>query len=545
MDEEWIPVVDRGRSRDVSLRYALTRAHEVDGLALGHPLETVAVLRQVLLPVYLHACGSPVDDREWGRRWKAGRLDPDGVLDRYLDGRRDGFDLFGGRPFAQVAGLRTGKDETKPVSLLLAAAATGNNVPLFASRTEADPPTLTCAQAARAVLAAQCWDTAAIKSGAADDPRVKGGKTTGNPTGPVGGLGVVVPTGRNLFETILLNTLILPQPQDGDRPQWAAGEADSSVNDPWPGGPRWARRPVKGILDLLTWQSRRIRLIPEAVDGVTVVRRVVLTAGDRIDRLPEYEPHTAWRRVDKPKAGEPPNRPIRHVSGRAAWRGMEPLLATRLDMGAPVTSSELLRQLNVLRARRVVARNMPVQVVTVRVEYGNQSAVIEDVIADRIALPVAALDPEGPARKLLMDVVAEAEALRNAGNRLGDDLRQASGADKLPWDKGHRIGDALIIQFTPLVSRILQDLQRDPDDVDRVHLRWRTDALRLAFDAAEPALASVPPTAFRGRARKDKASDGARRDGGPVNASAAEAWFRGSVRKILNLDREPTMTGAA
>jgi CRISPR system Cascade subunit CasA len=534
VDEEWVPVVDGGRSREVSLRHALTRAHELDGLALNNPLEAVAVLRQVLLSVYLDACGSPADDREWGLRWRAGRLDE--AVGGYLSVNRDRFDLFGARPFAQVARLRTAKDQTRPVSLLIAAAATGNNVPLFASRTEADPPALTCAQAARAVLATQCWDTAAIKSGAVDDPQVKGGKTTGNPTGPLGGLGVVIPTGRNLFETILLNALIQPQPREHDRPQWMVAKDDDREGDQWPGGPAWSRRPVKGVLDLLTWQARRIRLIPETVDGATVVRRVVVAAGDRIDQLPEYEPHTAWRRVGTPKAGDPPNRPIRHVPGRAAWRGMEPLLATRLDTGESVTSSGLLRQLNTLRARRIVAPDLPVQVVTVGVEYGNQSAVVEDVMADRIPLPVAALDPVSQVRKLLMDVVAEAEALRTAGNRLGDDLRQAVGGDKLPWDKGQRIGDTLILQFTPLVLRILSELQRDTGDVERAQRRWRLDALRLAFEAAEPVLSSLPPSAFLGRTRKD---------GDRAGASAAEAWFRGSVRKILNLQREPTMTGAA
>ncbi|GIM88068.1 type I-E CRISPR-associated protein Cse1/CasA [Salinispora arenicola] len=533
VDGEWIPVVDEGGAREVSLRCALTRAHELNGLAVDNPLEMVAVLRQVLLPVYLHACGSPTDDREWRRRWTAGRLDE--AMDDYLSDHRDRFDLFGLRPFAQVAGLRTAKDETKPVSLLIAAAATGNNVPLFASRTEADPPALTCAQAARAVLATQCWDTAAIKSGAVGDPKVKGGKTTGNPTGPLGGLGVVIPVGRNLFETILLNTSIHPQPREHDRPQWAADEDDDRPTDRWPGAAAWSRRPVRGILDLLTWQARRIRLVPETVGGATVVRRVVVAAGDRVDQLPEYEPHTAWRRVDKPKAGDPPNRPVRHVPGRAAWRGLEPLLATRMDAGESVTSSQLLRQLNILRARRIVARDLPVQVVTVGVEYGNQSAIVEDVMADRIPLPVAALNPESPVRKLLLDVVAEAEALRNAGNRLGDDLRQAVGGDKLPWDKGQRVGDSFILEFTPLVAQTLRELQRDSQDVEGAQQRWRREALRVAFEAAEPVLSSVPAGAFLGRIRHDGVS---------TSASVAEAWFRGTVRKILNLQREATMTGA-
>lgn len=255
--EAWVPVLVAGRRQDLPLQDALVRAHEIDGLAMDDPLQAVAVLRQVLLPVALDALGAPRTEDEWGCRWEAGALGG-GVLRDYLDQHAGRFDLFHPTcPFAQVAGLHTAKDEAKPVSLLLPAVATGNNVPLFSARTEADPPALTPAEAVRALLATHCWDTAAIKSGAVGDPEVRAGKTTGNPTGPLGQLGVVVPLGRSLAETILLNLRIIPQGlRGGDRPQWRAEPSTAA----------WRRRPSLGDLDLLTWQSRRMRLIPERGD---------------------------------------------------------------------------------------------------------------------------------------------------------------------------------------------------------------------------------------------------------------------------------------
>jgi CRISPR system Cascade subunit CasA len=522
-DGTWIPAVRQGgRLEEVSLRTALTEAHTIDDLGWGNPLETAAILRQVLLPIYLDACGFPDGDAAWVERFERGRLDADRIS-RYLDDNAHRFDLFGDRPFAQAAGLRTAKDETKPVSLLIASAATGNNVPLFGFRTDADPPALTPAEAARALLATHCWDTAGIKTGAADDKTVKAGKTTGNHTGPLGNLGVIIPIGRNLAETILLNTPYDYRPRPHDRPQWMADLADAH----WPGSSAWSSRPVKGLLDLLTWQSRRIRLHPE-VDpaGNIVVRRVVVTAGDRMDRLPEYEPHTAWRRVEKPKAGEPPHRPIRHIPGRAAWRGLEPMVAVGKRRGAESTST-LLSQLSDLRAAEQVPTDLPVQVVTVGLAYGTQNAVVEEAIADRIPLPVAALDPESEVSDLLISVVSQAEKLQNATNRLGDDLRRAVGGDKLPWDKGQRIGDELIQRFSPLVNRILVGLQREPDRVDEAEEAWRTAAERLAWQAAEAALAATPPAAFLGQVVKN----GAREE--RVNEAIAGRWFGGSVRKIL------------
>lgn len=521
--EPWVPVIVAGARELMSLRDLFGRAHEVDGLALDNPLEAAAVLRQVLLAVYLDALGAPRRPSEWADRWEARAVDASGV-NSYLDRHAHRFDLFHPEtPFAQVGGLRTAKDETKPVSLLVPSIATGNNVPLFTARTEAMPPALTPAEAVRAVLATHCWDTAAIKSGAADDEQAKAGKTTGNPTGPLGSLGVVFPLGRTLAETLLLNTRVLRQGlRPTDRPQWCAGSASGA----------WEPRPALGLLDLLTWQSRRIRLIPDLDEhGQLVVRRVVLAAGDRLDPIPhEVEPHTAWRTVDKRAAGQPPVRPVRHVAGRAAWRGLEPLLATRPDFDTgKFTSAAVLIQLNDLRQGGYVPADLPLRVLTVGVEYGNQSAVVENVMSDLTPLPVTALDPGSPVRQLLDTVVKQADDLRIAANRLGDDLRLAVGAEKLPWDRGQRLGDLLVHRFTPVVHRMLAGLQRQPDRVQEAEEAWRVTARRLALETAEPVLAAAPPGAFLGREVKEQ-----KREKTTVyRLSVAERWFKQSVNNIL------------
>ncbi|MEH0933999.1 type I-E CRISPR-associated protein Cse1/CasA [Micromonospora psammae] len=522
VDEPWIPVVENGRPRLMSLLDALSRAHEVDGLATANPLETIAVLRQVLLPAYLDACRIPDSEGEWKRRWREGRL-PDEEIKGYLHHHRDRFDLFGARPFGQAAGLRTGKDEDKPVSLLIASIATGNNVPLFTSRTEAAPPALTPAEAARAMLATQCWDTAAIKSGAADDPQVKGGKTTGNPIGPCGALGVTVPIGRNLAETLILNSPIVRQPLPEDVPQWRRGQPVTGV---------WQQKGALGLLDLLTWQSRRVRLIPERdAGGRVVVRRVVLTAGDRLQPLPQdVEPHTAWRQVDKPRAGQAPVMPVRHRIGQDAWRGLASTLATIPEEKPVYTSPKLIIQLAGLDIE------LPLQVLVVGVEYGNQSAVVEDVIIDIIPLPLAALRP-GEVRQVVESVIRQAEELRRAGNQLDDNLRRASGGSPIPWDKGLRVGDALMHDLDPVVRRLLAGLQQQPDRCGDGEDAWRTVARALALKAAEPALAAVPPTAFLGR-EEGRGGDG-RKDNKPkkfYRASVAARWYSSAVDKILGIE---------
>jgi CRISPR system Cascade subunit CasA len=520
LTEPWVPLVREGLRVEVGLREAILDAHGFDGFAVDDPLEAVAVFRQVLLPAVLDALGAPRDTDEWAALWNAGRFPAERIAG-YLDAHASSFGLFDGeRPFAQAAGLRTENDRTKPVSLLIPRLASGNNVPLFSARTEDNPPALPAGAAARALLAAQCWDTAAIKSGAVGDPNMKAGKTTGNPTGPLGQLGVVIPLGATLFHTVMLSLPILPQGlRAEDRPQWRVRTAV---------GPVWRIREVHGLLDLLTWQSRRVRLVAEpdsAVSGGVVVRQVVLSAGDRLaGSVHDVEPHTAWHRVEKPGKDDPPVRPLRHRPGRAAWRGLEALLATAHTGSERVTGPAVLTQLARLRAFGHVPADLPLRVLTVGVEYGNQSAVIEDVMVDEIPLPVAALVTHSDVRETVLRVAGQAERLRVTANRLGDDLRAAQGGDKVPWDRSQRLGDVLVYALTPAVRRLLAGLARRPDDVDRAEDAWVAVARRLAWQVAEPALSGAGPGTFLGRRPGDRF--------GPRLATA-EASFRRALNDIL------------
>ncbi len=362
-------------------------------------------------------------------------------------------------------------------------------------------------------------DTAAIKSGAVGDPRVSAGKTTGNPTGPVGQLGVVVPLGACLQETISLNTPCSAASTDltlGE-PHWRRSPLDAS----------WAEREASGLLDLLTWQSRRVRLLAEVQDDEVVVSRVVLTAGDRLRSLPEYEPHTAWQREDKPKAGQSPQRPLRHRSGRAVWRGLQSLLATREASSGSQTSSLLLRQLAELRDLQVVSADLRLQVLAAQVLYGNQSAVVEDVFVDLIPLPISALPEDNPVRELLVSVALQAGELQTAANRLDDHLREAAGGERTPWDRSQRLGDTLVQDLTPVVRRLLSGLQRDPEQVEAAGQAWRASARQRSLTAAAQALAAAPMRAFAGRTFHQGGREWT------VRLSTAEAAFGKALNDIL------------
>jgi CRISPR system Cascade subunit CasA len=492
--DRWLPLRGGadGELKLEGIEKALCDAHMYSGLVVEVATQLPALLRQVLLPVVADQLGLPGTRAQWRARFEAGAFSEDerqGIRE-YLSEHGERFHAFGAQPFAQVGDLEAVNGGSKGAGLLVVTESTGNNVPLFSARTEAELPLLTPAEAMRWVVHAHCWDTAAIKTGAKNDGQVKAGKTTGNPTGPLGQLGVLVPVGRTLYETLLLNLPIGSREMLGT-PHWRRPPLGASWNvagDP------------DGLLALWTWQSRRIRLIPEQTPDGVRVRRVIVAAGDRLREIPDWEPHTAWK-YDKPVAKSKPaeRRPRRHQPGKAIWRGLEALLAVHqsdLDGGSVETSS-LLQQAEGLRADGALAQDYPLCVEAFGLVYGNQSAVVEDLYHDLIPLPVAALRQDADIFGVVVEMTGQAERLQRVVNGLSADLRRASGLDPIPWDKGQRPGEQILHLLDPVVRRILTHLGGlDDEQLEAVLLAWEKVAGDTAREIADTVFAGVPESVF-------------------------------------------------
>ncbi|MFE6662601.1 type I-E CRISPR-associated protein Cse1/CasA [Streptomyces sp. NPDC057697] len=545
-DDPWLllPPATGGPAYERSLRTALLDAHEFGDLAVEIPTQRPAVFRQVLLPVILEALGRPADEREWMGWFSAGRWSREqrSRLEEYLDAHSALFDLFDPeQPFGQVAGLHTAKGETKHAGLIVATAANGNNVPLFVSRTEGDTFALTPAQAAHWLLHTHCWDTAAIKTGAVGDSKVKAGKTVGNPTGPLGQMGVTLLVGTTLFETLLLNLPVGAPPTSTDLPQWR--RRDPSDRHP-AGTPQWQERAPEGLLDLWTWQSRRIRLFPEMTDEGSRVTRVLVAAGDRMPQTPETEPHTMWRvertggrSTGRGKGGAPaPRRPLRLQPGKAAWRGLDALLAPERqsreagEKTSGFATSKLLDQAGALALD--LDESYPLRVELSGIAYGNQSAVIDDVMFDALPLPLAALEEDSDVRAALLEVAEQAEQLATAVNHLSADLRRALGTDPIPWDRGQRPGELVLHALDPLVRRLLTGMRgvEDPERIEAGQLAWEQLAWRRSWEVADRLLQAVPVGAFVGRS----VSRGEGKPEHTYRVSLAEASFLKRRAEILH-----------
>ena len=240
----WVPCIRAdGRIVELSLRDALAQAHELRELHGESPLVTAALHR--LLLAVLHRVFGPPTTGKWAALWAAGRWDV-AQVDTYLNRWRHRFDLFHAeRPFYQAADDRV---RPKSVASLVHDVASGNNPTLFDHHTEEVGIALTPAQAARMVVAAQAFGLGGL-SGLAQ-------KFT---DAPCASCVIFLVQGGTLFETLALNLVRHPDPaytpiphQPDDCPAW---EMDAPFSP--------SRSTPCGYLDYLTWQNRRILLVPE------------------------------------------------------------------------------------------------------------------------------------------------------------------------------------------------------------------------------------------------------------------------------------------
>ena len=158
VDMPWIPCIRRdGQSVELGLRDALQRAHELRELGGESPLVTAALYR--LLLAILHRVYGPDGYDTWYTLWQARRWDP-APLEAYFTHWYDRFDLFHPkRPFYQAADERV---KPKSVTSLVHDVASGNNATLFDHHTDDRGLTLTPAQAARFLVAAQSFGLAGL-----------------------------------------------------------------------------------------------------------------------------------------------------------------------------------------------------------------------------------------------------------------------------------------------------------------------------------------------------------------------------------------------
>lgn len=483
LENPWIPCIDaEGDEVVLSLREVLAQAHTLHDVSGESPLTTVAIYR--LLLAIAHRVFGPDGMEAWAALWDAGQFDMT-LLDAYLSQWHDRFDLFHPEhPFYQQVDPRL---KPKPITTLLFDAASGNNATLFDHHTDAEGLTLTAAQATRALLAAQAFGLAGLC--------LPGNPFTDAPCAR--GIGFLI-QGETVYETVMLN--LVAYDEDRPMPRYPDDCPAWEMDDPY----RPRRSIPRGYLDYLTWQNRRVLLLPEVTGNALVVRSITVAPGLRLDPT-ITDPQKHYHRDEKRGL----LLPLRFDESRALWRDSAALLSLATKEYQPPRALNWLADLvgnGYLPAqrRRMLALGM-----------ANNQAKVEFFRTERWPLPLKYLE-EPALVEALKDALAMAEGVSNqlwgAGRTLAtfflcpeadlegahqpapDDLNRVTGQ----WDMRRRYWAELEAPF----RLMLEDLPEGPETALSTWQATLRRAAWQAFDGIARNLDAQPRTlkaAVRGR----------------------------------------------
>lgn len=319
LEESWIPCINWENKLCIfSLKEVILNAEKIRSLAADLPMVNGALM------LFLHAFTSAIfgieDIDRWEELYKTGTFHGEKFLE-YAAKWHDRFDLFDEtHPFFQDPkfGLRDkdlknltkgAKPSPKSFSGLLMHMASGSNATLFDHSMDADKHIYTAEETARLLIMIQAYSLGGMTAASiGNDKYYK--------DAPFSRDILFLTRGSNLFETLILNippsNLTLIQNNSADIPCW-------ELEDPFDGN----KETPNGLLDLATWQSRRILLIPEESFGKLTVRECFSGPGNAIV---ESFVNPFFHNKHENKGATLVIRPMRFQTGRVTWRDSDAIL---------------------------------------------------------------------------------------------------------------------------------------------------------------------------------------------------------------------------
>lgn len=525
IEEPWILVRRLDGSDDLlSVRQVLADCAQLRSIGGDIPTQSFVIMR-VLLAIVRRAISWGSDPvARWVQIWDAGGL-PAVETGDYLQRVHARFDLLDPvAPFYQVADLATGKGEFKPVELLLADVPTGEK--FFTNRAGVGAQSLSLAEAARWLVHCQGYDIAGIKSTDPRDPRGKQGKGYPMGTGWAGQLGGILFEGASVFHTLMLNTVAQDSlgnaPKHDDLPVWERAHSDHlERQDLTPTGPS----------DLLTWQSRRIRLI---TDGPKVVG-VLVTNGDPIDSHNRWhkELMTGWRRSESlcKKFGDDHYLPAAWNEDQALWRGIAGLLTDVRDRTADhdrFKASGTAHWLSHLLGEKLLDPDTMIRPHAFGLTYINKACTVGAAIDDTLLMRVALLGRASQARASAVFAVDVAAAAVRALGTLAARLAVAAGGSG-DGARGRIEAEAYFALDGPY-RNWLKHLHEPREGTEEFDIQWQRTVLHTIRTESNTLIATAGESAWIGRLV----------DGNWLNTAVAERLFHGALRKALPYAHEST-----
>ena len=512
--EPWICVRDDAcRTQTVSLRDALVNAHRFAGLAGESPAQDAAMLRLLIAVIYtvfyrVDENGDPaiLEDEDgaldrWEAIWKR-KAFPSEPICAYLKEWEHRFDLLDKeRPFYQVPEAVIGTEHTAAkLNGLVLESENKKSIRIFSGKTEANKYTLSFAEAARWLVYLQGFDDAGVKK-KTDEVKQNGKESTVSPVSWMGKLGVIYSIGRNLFETIWLNTVYL---RDGEKlynqptPCWEILKARC--------GEYSAFSLRSDIAELFTIQTRRV-LLKQEDNKITAFTEY---CGDLIEPKNAFaEPMTIWKpeyKQIRKKNTVVGFSPASLSSSRFLWR----------DFSAIVVSSEENRcpgityWLNALQNEERLELES-IRFAAVSVEYDNKKSSVTNTVSDSLSFHADLLSKAGEDwQKRIRDQIEFCDKLANAVGMLAGVLSVAAGKREMKDGKNipplqMKVAEAAKAQFYFRIDAPFREWLLKPqagqsiDETNALEEEWRDTATGIAREYGAQLVEEAGEPAFLGR----------------------------------------------
>jgi CRISPR system Cascade subunit CasA len=322
LKEPWLPCIDKNNQLVLlNILEVITKAHNLKEIQGDLSIVTGALY--LFMIAFTKNVLDLQNEDEWEELWNTGRFPQDAFL-LYASQWDTRFDLFDAdHPFYQDP--RIGQRErdrkilgegkhAKPVGIsgFLMHLASGNNATLFDHSLDESPSWYSPAEAAQLLITWQAFSLGGFSSASIS----KNYKDSASARGIL-----FLNKGQSLFQTLMLNLTPADhdplKPQGEDQPAWEVVDAFQTE-----------RYDPAGMLDFLTWQSRRILFIPEENDGEVGVSSLLIVQGHRLVETfsnPFY--HNRIQQTD----GKQSIRPMRFQQGRSLWRDSAAILNVKSD----------------------------------------------------------------------------------------------------------------------------------------------------------------------------------------------------------------------
>ena len=545
-NEPWIPVLYvSGQTQEVSLKQLFDESNSIRKIHSGDATTDVAILG-VAVVIFFRAVLENTEEygelyrepKKWIQNISLGGSEQLYFVQDYLKKYQDRFNLFDAeRPFMQVADLHTSKGEVKPVSRLVL----DSESEYFSMRAEQALTSLSYAEAARYLVTVQAYDYSGIKSGAVGDPRVKGGRGYPIGVGWYGTTGKIIIHGENLIETLLYcidyEQLLNVEKVKGkshrialqDKSVWERELPDTAAPRAYKGGDPTKYKdepaPAVGMCEILTWQSRRVRLFPEngRVTGV-----LVSNGYKWLDRNTYTDPLTAYR-FSKNQSTQTHYvwMPQTHSAERTLWRGADALL-TRLSSSQEKQNkpATVIRQIS---SGKYFSPDTKTKIQLVGMVYGTQSSIVEETIDESVTLELGILTEQGAEISAMVrdNIQLTMDASIALGQYAGNLLR-AAGKE---YEFRPSVTESILHRMEDEFRSWLADLSVS-DDVSAQAAKWQSKVRRILESEADQLAVSAGP----------KAAIGTIYDEQLYNTAKARRQFGGRLYKLLPLAYSSTIT---